>query len=166
MKEVVIFGKRHAVVERRSNCGSVRRKNGQVIVFHSSESPRALLKNFLADELYRELNRIYGQIKRQGQVELFGDLDFEVVGNIDKKQKRVAKLSGRKVFVKRNAVALKRSALKYIIVHEIAHTLTKKHTDKFWKVVRTIYPGFELGKKQFTEFRPMAAALDFGSGGG
>ena len=44
-------------------------------------------------------------------------------------------------------MALPKEALRYIIAHEIAHTFTKKHTKRFWKIVETIYPNYEKGKE-------------------
>jgi len=109
-------------------------------------------KDSSADLLYSQLFKIYEQIKREGRVEVFGSLDFEVVGKIDNKKQRIAKLKGNKILVKLNAVALPKSALKYIIAHEIAHTFTKRHTKKFWKIVETIYPNFEIGQNLLIKY--------------
>jgi hypothetical protein len=109
-------------------------------------------KDLSDDLLYSKLSEIYEQIKKDGRVEVFGDLDFEIVENIDSKRHRIAKLKGNKILVKRNAVKLPKSALKYMVVHEIAHTLTKRHTKKFWKVVETIYPNFKTGEKLLVKY--------------
>jgi len=53
------------------------------------------------------------------------------VEKIDGKKQRIAKLKGNKILVKLNAATLPESALKYIIVHEIAHIFTKRHCKKF-----------------------------------
>jgi len=99
-----------------------------------------------AELLYSELFRIYDQIRKEKRIEVFGNLDFEVVEDIDNKKHRIAKLKGNRILVQLNAMRLPRSALKYIIAHEIAHTLTKRHTRRFWKIVETIYPKFEKGQ--------------------
>ena len=113
-----------------------------------------------AELFYSQLLKIYEQIKSEGKIEVFGDLDFEIVGKIDNKKQRIAKLKGNKILVKLNAVMLPKSALKYMIVHEMAHMLTKRHTKKFWKVVETIYPNFEIGEKLFIEYGKHLCDLD------
>ena len=104
-------------------------------------------KECAGDLLYSQLFDIYEQIKRERRVEVFGNLDFEVVERIDNKRHRIAKLKGNKILVHLNAARLPKSALRYIIAHEIAHTLTKRHTKRFWKILETIYPSFEVGQK-------------------
>jgi predicted metal-dependent hydrolase len=96
--------------------------------------------------LFSRLSDIYDQIRRERRVEVFGVLDFEVVKSIDAKKHRIAKLKGNKILVHANARSLPKSALKYIIAHEIAHMLTKEHSKKFWKIVEAIYPTFETGR--------------------
>jgi hypothetical protein len=109
-------------------------------------------KNISADRFYSKLYGIYEKIKREGKVEVFGDLDFEIVEEIDNKRQRIAKLKGNKILVKQNAVGLPKSALKYMIAHEIAHIFTKRHTKKFWRIVEAIYPNFEVGQKLFMKY--------------
>jgi predicted metal-dependent hydrolase len=104
------------------------------------------------EALYSTLSDIYEQIRRERRIEVFGNLDFEVVRSIDGKKHRIAKLKGNKILVHVNARRLPKSALKYIIAHEIAHTLTKKHTKKFWKIVETIYPTFETGQSLLMKY--------------
>jgi len=58
---------------------------------------------------------------------------------------RIAKLKGNKILVQLNAAQLPKSALRYIIAHEIAHTLQKDIRED-WKVVEKIYPNFEIGQ--------------------
>jgi predicted metal-dependent hydrolase len=38
--------------------------------------------------------------------------------------------------------------LRYIIAHELAHLVVKKHTWRFRKIVRIIYPEYEKGKEE------------------
>jgi Zn-dependent peptidase ImmA (M78 family) len=98
------------------------------------------------EAFYSRLSSIYEQIRRERRVEVFGMLDFEVVKSIDGKKQRIAKLKGNKILVHVNARRLPKSALKYIIAHEIAHTLTKRHSKRFWEIVEVIYPTFETGQ--------------------
>ena len=123
MKKLMIFGKSITITEQE------------------------LTKEHLDDLLYSQLLKIYNQIKREGKIEIFGNLEFEIVEKIDNKKKRIAKLNRNIIQVKLNTITLPKSALKYIIAHEIAHTFTKKHTKRFWKIVETIYPNYEKGRK-------------------
>jgi predicted metal-dependent hydrolase len=79
-------------------------------------------------------------------------LDFEVVKSIDGKKHRIAKLKGNKILVQVNARRLPKSALRYIIAHEIAHTLTKSHTKRFWKILEAIYPSYETGQNLLMKY--------------
>jgi len=97
------------------------------------------------EALYSRLSNVYDQIRKERRVEVFGTLDFEVVKSIDGKKQRIAKLKGNKILVHIKARRLPKNALRYIIAHEIAHTLTKRHTKRFWKVVGAIYPTYETG---------------------
>ena len=106
----------------------------------------ALRDEHQSEALYSKLFDIYDQIRRERRIEVFGTLDFEVVRNIDSKSHRIAKLKGNRILVHVNAGGLPKSALRYIIAHEIAHTLTKRHTKRFWKIVEAIYPTFETGQ--------------------
>ena len=80
------------------------------------------------------------------KVEVFGNLDFEVLERIDRNKRRVAKIRGNRVLVKLNAVALPEIALRYVVAHEVAHVLNKKHTRRFWKTVELICPDFKRGQ--------------------
>jgi predicted metal-dependent hydrolase len=153
MKRLMIFGKNFAIKERNLDKDLVEFKNNKITVSSCKTPSSLLLKEFLASLLYSQLHKTYDQIKKKGKVEVFGDLDFEIVEKIDNKEQRVAKLKGNKVLIKLNAVALPKSALKYIIVHEIAHIFAKRHTKRFWKIVETIYPTFEIGQKLFVKYR-------------
>jgi hypothetical protein len=151
MMEVRIFGKSLSIVERKSDKDFVKVKKNKIFVNKSKKTAEFLLRDFLTETLYHQISKIYEKIKKEGKIDLLGNLDFEVVENIDNKRQRIAKLKGNKILVKLNAVALPIEALKYVIVHEIAHIFTKRHTEKFWKVVKTIYPNFERGQKLFIE---------------
>jgi predicted metal-dependent hydrolase len=109
-------------------------------------------KGWQIEALYSRLSEIYEQIRRERRVEVFGTLDFEIVKSIDGKKHRIAKLKGNKILVQVNAARLPKSALRYIIAHEIAHTLTKKHTKRFWKILEAIYPTYETGQTLLTKY--------------
>lgn len=147
MKEVMVFGRKYRVVEEEADSDSVTFSDSNIIVKFHKKPAKLLLKDFLTDILYSELFKIYDQIKDKGKVEIFGNLDFEIVEKIDRRKDRIAKLKGNKILIKLNAVALPKEVLKYIVVHEIAHVFTKKHSSKFWKIVETIYPDFKKSQE-------------------
>jgi len=90
---------------------------------------------------------------KEERFDLFGNLDFEVTENIDGKKQRVAKFKGNKILVNLKAVALPKSALRYVVAHELAHIYTKKHSKKFWKVVETIYPSYARGEQSLIKYK-------------
>jgi hypothetical protein len=147
MRKLMIFGKNYSIVEQNSGKDELWVKNSKIFVSSHEKSADSLIKEFLAGLLDAELWKTYEQMKNRGKVDLFGDLDFEIVEKIDNKKQRIAKLKGNKILVKLDAVALTKNVLRYIIAHEIAHVFTKRHTRKFWKTVETIYPNFEKGQK-------------------
>ncbi|MCL0091818.1 M48 family metallopeptidase [Dehalococcoidales bacterium] len=147
MRKVIIFGKPTTVIEEKADHNSVDLKNGQIVVNSCKESTISLLREFLTELLYSQLCQIYDRVKRENKFELFGNLDFEIVESIDGKKQRVAKLKGNKILVSLKALALPKSALKYIVVHELAHIQTKRHGAKFWKALETIYPTYKRGEQ-------------------
>ena len=150
--KLIIFGKNYIVLEKSSNKDSVHLRKNKIYVNHHNQSPNVLLKEFLAKRLYSELSKIYEKIKTRSKVGLFGNLEFEIVEKIDNKKERIAKLKGNKILIKLNAVALPKSALEYIIAHEIAHIITKRHTQRFWKTVQIMCPNFKKHQKLLTKY--------------
>ena len=152
MKTVKVFGKTVKVGEEKSNKDSVQFTNTTILIATCQRPASSLLKEFLEDLLYSQLCKIYEQIRNEGKIELFGDLDFEIMEKIDGKKDRIAKLKGNKIWVKLSAVICPESVLQYVIAHEIAHIFTKRHSKKFWTLVETIYPDFENGQKLFMKY--------------
>lgn len=149
MKRIKVLGSDYEVIEGSSNEDRVDFHDGKVYV-HSHQIPSdRLLKEALSDCLYIELMSIYERIKKENRVGVMGNLRFEVSEKIDNKKLRIAKLAGNRIIVKMNAVSLPKEALKYLIVHEVAHLVTTKHNEKFWKVVESIYPDYVSGKNLF-----------------
>lgn len=161
MREIMIFGKCFKVVERFSNKDLVEVKDNTIFINRYKKSARSLIKDFLSEILYHKLFEIYEEIKKEGKIEIIGDLDFEVVERIDNKKKRIAKLKGNKILVKLNAVMLPELALKYVVAHEIAHIFTKRHTKKFWEITKMIFPDFEMGQKLLVEYEGFLEHSDF-----
>jgi len=155
MKELKIFGKNVEVEEIRSDKDSVQFRNDRIVVATCERPASSLLKEFLENVLYSQVCKIYEDIRNEGKIDLFGDLDFEIFEKIDSRKERVAKLKGNKILVKLSAVTSPESALKYVITHEIAHIFTKRHSKRFWRIVETIYPSFKDGEKLFAEYRSL-----------
>ena len=109
------------------------------------ETIKQAIGNDQFDKLYSKLSDVYDQVKSESRIDVFGSLDFEVVRSIDGKKQRIAKLKGNKILVHVNARRLPKTALKYVVVHELAHSIMKGHQRGFWKVVKSIYPNFETG---------------------
>lgn len=109
--------------------------------------------NRSAESLYSRLSKIYDEMMDEETVEIFGNLDFDIVDKIDGKKERIAKLKANRILIKVNASKLPKSALKYIIAHEVAHTMSKGHTKKYWKLVENIYPNFQKGKKLLFKYK-------------
>jgi len=154
MKKLIIFGKPVVVIEKKSKKNLVEFKNGKIVV-KSTQPESSLLKDFLADILYSEFYSIYGKIKNEGKVRLFGNFDFEIVEKIDRRKDRIAKFKGNKILVKLSMIALPKNAIKYVLAHELAHISFKRHTKKFWKVVETIYPGYKAGEELLRKARSL-----------
>lgn len=146
MKTLKIFGEEYEIVRGNSGEDKVDFKDGEIHVHSKSRSSSKLIKEALSDYLYTELLEIYEQIKKEKKLEILGDIKFEVKEKIDDKKNRIAKLKDNKITVKLNAISLPEEALKFIMAHEMAHLVTKKHNSRFWNIVKTIYPEYEEGK--------------------
>jgi len=152
MKQLMIFGKNSIITEQKSDRDSILFKRNKIFITTCKRPASSLLKEFLADLLYSELFKIHDQMKKERKVEIFGDLDFEIVQNIDGKKNRIAKLKGNKILMKLNAVMLPKPILEYIIAHEIAHISTRRHTKRFWKTVGLMCPHFEKAQELLSEY--------------
>ena len=147
MKQLTIFGQQHLLQEQKSDQDHIELRSNTIIVRKHKKTTKTLLREFLSQLLYDKLMETYDNIKAEGKVELFGDFDFEITESVDDKKTRIAKLKGNKVIIKLNTVALPESALKYIVAHEIGHTTSKRHTSKFWRTVKLIYPDYKKAQQ-------------------
>lgn len=152
MERVNIFGESFSVSQKESKQNQVKVVDNKIVVESGGKSVESLLNEFLSELLYSKAFEIFDDTRSKDEVDIFGDVEFEILKKIDNKKKRMAKIKGNKIMLKLNAVALPKEALKYIIVHELAHVLTKTHTRRFWKTVEAMYPDFEKGKKLFEKF--------------
>lgn len=152
MKEVIIFGKPYKIVEQKTEKDSIEVIGDKIVVNRCEKPVKQLIREFLAEKLYDRLFEIYDEIKKEGKIEVLGEIDFEIVEKIDNRKKRLAKLKGNKIQVKLSAVVLPKPALKYVVAHEVAHIFSKKHTEKFWEITAKIYPQFKIGQKMLAEY--------------
>jgi hypothetical protein len=97
-------------------------------------------------EFQLKLEAILKEFLEQGSIEVYGNLRI-VVTSFDRPS-RIAFQKGNTIYVSIKARRYPDSVLRYIIAHELAHLVVKKHTWRFWKVVRIIYPEYEEGKEQ------------------
>jgi len=92
-------------------------------------------------ELQNSLNSILADFLDNNGIEIAGNLTIEVA-DLDV----LALVKGSTIYVNGKARRLPRYILRYIMAHELAHLLIKRHTEKFWEIVRHIYPQYEKGK--------------------
>jgi predicted metal-dependent hydrolase len=142
MDTIEIFGNPFTLVNQISDKDEVTLGDDKVVIQRHWKKSKTLLTEFLSDLLHEKILELSKQIEVEGKVGLLGELDFEIRQKIDSKKNRIAKLKGNTILVKLNAVALPETALKYIIIHELAHTTLKRHSEKFWKTVETLYPEY------------------------
>ncbi len=95
-------------------------------------------------EFQLRLEAILKELLEQGSIEVYGHLKI-VVTSFDR--------PNRMVFLKGNTIYVNIEARRYPefvlrIAHELAHTLVKRHTWRFWKIVGIIYPEYEKGKEE------------------
>jgi predicted metal-dependent hydrolase len=88
------------------------------------------------EEMLRELTEDNG-------MEVYGNLRIEVA-DMD----TLALLKGNKIYINIKARRYPKFVLKYIIAHELAHLIVKRHTKKFWEIVKRIYPQYEKGREE------------------
>jgi predicted metal-dependent hydrolase len=90
-------------------------------------------------EFQLKLEAILKEFLDQGSIEIYDNL--RIVVTSFNKPSRIAFQKGNTIYVSIKARRYPDSVLKYIIAHELAHLVVKRHTWRFWKVMRIIYPG-------------------------
>lgn len=96
--------------------------------------------------LKRKIEGIIKELIKDGKADLFGEIKIEIV-DID----TLALVKGNKIYFSVKVKDLPDRALKYIIAHELAHLIVKKHTAKFWEIVKNLYPDYEKGKDELNK---------------
>jgi len=96
-------------------------------------------------EFRKLLNKIVKELLSRNGIEIFGNLKIEIVNT----NEPLAFLKNNKIYVSIETSKLPKYILKYILAHELAHLVVKRHTQKFWTLVKRIYPKYEKAKKTF-----------------
>jgi predicted metal-dependent hydrolase len=96
-----------------------------------------------AKEFQRKVEDILKELIENNGIEVYGNLKVEIA-DMD----TLALLKGNKIYINIEARKYPKFILKYIIAHELAHLIIKKHTKKFWEIVKRIYPEYEKGRKE------------------
>jgi hypothetical protein len=97
-------------------------------------------------EFQLKLEGILKEFLEQGSIEVYGDL--KIVVTRFERPSRIAFQKGNTIYVSIKARGYPDSVLRYIIAHELAHLVVKRHTWRFWKIVGIIYPEYEEGKEE------------------
>jgi predicted metal-dependent hydrolase len=94
-------------------------------------------------EFQRKVEGILKELIKGSGMEVYGNLKIEVA-NMD----TLALLKGNKIYINIEARKYSEFVIKYIIAHELAHLLIKRHTKKFWEIVKRIYPEYGKGRNE------------------
>ena len=92
MKKTMIFGKPVTIVIKKSNRDFVRLRKNKLFVYFHKKPAELLVKDFLSNMLYAELYKIYEKVRKTGRIRIIGDLDFDIVDEIDNKIERTREL--------------------------------------------------------------------------
>jgi len=90
-----------------------------------------------------KIGEILDELLNNNGVEIFGNLKIEITS-----MDALAIVKGNKIYLNGNARKYPKYILKYIMAHELAHLVVKRHTRKFWETVKHIYPQYERGKRE------------------
>jgi len=94
-------------------------------------------------EFQQRVEGILKELTEGNGMEVYGNLKIEVA-NMD----TLALLKRNKIYINVEARRYPKFVLKYIIAHELAHLIVKRHTKKFWEIVKRIYPEYERGREE------------------
>jgi len=94
-------------------------------------------------EFQRRVEEILRELTEDNGMEVYGNLKIKVA-NMD----TLALLKRNKIYINVEARRYPKFILKYIIAHELAHLIVKRHTKKFWEIVKRVYPEYERGREE------------------
>jgi|Deesub1362A_J573_1020465.scaffolds.fasta_scaffold00802_19 hypothetical protein len=99
------------------------------------------------EKIKKRIEKIIRELVDGKNIEIVGELSVDVLEIDD-----LALIKGNKIYFSERVGLLSNEALKYIVAHELAHLAVKKHTDKFWDILKNLYPNYERGKQEVDEF--------------
>nr|MDO8044822.1 M48 family metallopeptidase [Candidatus Baldrarchaeota archaeon] len=95
------------------------------------------------NDLRQRVEKILEEFLDKNGVEIFGKLKVEVV-----RMDTPALVKGNKIYINVDAEKYSDHVLKYLVAHELAHLKVKRHTKKFWEIVKNIYPQYEEAREK------------------
>jgi|GEM_PF-110056 len=98
------------------------------------------------EKIKNRIEKIIQELVDGKNFEIVGELTIDVLEIDD-----LALIKGNKIYFSEKVSLLSDEALKYVIAHELAHLAVKRHTDKFWEILKNLYPDFERGKREVEE---------------
>jgi len=107
-----------------------------------------MLEGWQKARFQRKLEKMLLELTERNGIEIYGNLSIELA-NLD----TLALLKGNKIYVDLKAMKLPDYVLKYIIAHELAHLILKRHTKRFWDIVKQIYPEYEIGRQKLLQLK-------------
>ncbi len=99
------------------------------------------------NKIIERIERIIGELIDGKNKEIVGDIVIDVLEIDD-----LALIKGNRIYFSKKIENLSDEAVKYIVAHELAHLAVKKHSEKFWEIVKNLYPEYMKGRKEVEEF--------------
>jgi len=99
------------------------------------------------EETLKRIERIIKELVDGENKEIVGSIVVDILDIED-----LALLKGNRIYFSKKVEKLSDEALKYIVAHELAHLIVKRHTKKFWEIVRNLYPDYMKGKREVEKF--------------
>ena len=99
------------------------------------------------EETLKRIERIIKELVDGENKEIVGSIVVDILDIED-----LALLKGNRIYFSKKVGKLSDEALKYIVAHELAHLIVKRHTKKFWEIVRNLYPDYMKGKREVEKF--------------
>lgn len=103
----------------------------------------------------RKLQAILGDLQQKSNFEIRGDLRIGVMSNLD----ALAIIKGNRIYVNYKARRYPKAVLRYIVSHEVAHVISRRHQRKFWEMVARIYPEYEDARKRLLELQSIQSQI-------
>ena len=131
--EVTILGRRTQIVlserKRAKHCGDV--------LYVPSSFRQQDLREYLNNRLKHVLQVEYSNLSKQNGFFVIGGLQFDVVGRF-KDPLVLSTLKESKVRVREDVIGLQRIDIREIVVHELAHIISKHHNEKFQRAMHYV----------------------------